>query len=519
MRMRRFALAGGALLLFALGLLAAEAACRIYLPVHVQPPVDEKYALFLAENADPFFRIERRDGGQILTQLPTVAKSLHGRVFLLPKPPGVRRILVVGESSAEITGFGIERRSLPGIEIMNCSVGGGSLETVENRFDECAQMAPDAVVVIFGNNLFYRHVPASLALQRAARLLRRSRLILWLAERKERLDLETAFTPEVRLQALERVLRKIARECRRQNVPLILSTMPSNLWSPPQTQGDDLVAPKFLEAQRLHDLGRAREAVELLVGELGRRPSALWHFTIADWLYHDRKDYRGAYEHLAAARDLDPARKRISTAVNALIRRVAADERAALVDADQRIRDLAPHGIAGWETFSDPQHLIMYYFESWGLEVLSLTDHGGTAAKGGWPAVPPEPELPLDLYLRSNIAIWWDKTWIVQMAIRRPADVLKDGEAAVRSLWHSPGEQSDALLQLAEALWRSGFHRQALSFNETAGRLAPAAGAPPLQRGRFYLRAGERALAGREFRNALARYARKPEAAFFLEKN
>ena len=524
-RFRQWSLAAGTLFLCALSLLAAEAASRAFLPVPARAIKDDKYPLFLSENAEPFFRVERREGARILTQSPTVGKSVQGQVFRLPKPPGVRRILVVGESSADILGFALRtliqrNQRAREFEIMNCAVGGGSLEMAENRFDECAKMAPDAVVVLFGHNLFYRHVAASWARQRAARLLRRSRLILWFAERAERRDLETAFTSEVRLRALDRVLRKIARECRRQKVPLILGTLPSNLWFPPQPKADDLYAVEFMEAQRLHDVGRLREAIELLLRAVGRKPSALWHFTVGDWLYHDQGDYRGAYEQLASARDLDPSRERAGTAVNDLIRRVAADERAPLFDAERLIRESAPHGIAGWETFRDPQHVKMRGFESWGADVLRLlAERGGVAAKGGWLLSPPasEPDLPLNRDFKNIVAMcWWGKTWLVHMALHRPADVLKDGEAAVRSLWHDPAEQSDALLQLAEALWRSGLHRQALAFNETAARLAPTAVAPPLQRGRFFLREGERASAFREFGDAAAGDPRNPEAAFFL---
>src|SRR6185369_16706408 len=96
------------LLLFATALTLAvlsslEIAFRFFTPQAEQAPSDQ-YIRFLRENARPFFKIVSTDHGAELVQMPTVWESVLGQRFRLQKPPQVRRILVVGESNAQLLG-------------------------------------------------------------------------------------------------------------------------------------------------------------------------------------------------------------------------------------------------------------------------------------------------------------------------------------------------------------------------------------------------------------------------------
>src|SRR6185436_19521156 len=190
-----------------------------------QAPSDQ-YIRFLRENARPFFKIVSTDHGAELVQMPTVWESVLGQRFRLQKPPQVRRILVVGESNAQLLGREL-RDAVAGspvsdrFEIMNCGIGAGSIEMVRRRFDEALAYSPDAVVFAFGHNVFYDHLLLPEPLLDVSLWARRSRLISFLARRlgRERTD---PFSPALRLTALQELVVHVGREAKKRNIPVLL---------------------------------------------------------------------------------------------------------------------------------------------------------------------------------------------------------------------------------------------------------------------------------------------------------
>ena len=78
---------------------AAELAAR-----RLYPQDDATNAQYLYESSGPFFRLEETEGRRELVQIPHHRAFPKQKNFALAKPPGVQRIVVIGESSAGILG-------------------------------------------------------------------------------------------------------------------------------------------------------------------------------------------------------------------------------------------------------------------------------------------------------------------------------------------------------------------------------------------------------------------------------
>jgi hypothetical protein len=337
---------------------AGEYAARRFTPWR---PTFQEDAQFLERFRDawkPFFRIEKRDGRRWLVQNPRLNVFLPPQEFPLEKTPGVPRVLVLGESSA--VGLGRALIDLlpttgpaPRMEIMNCAVGGASLEITDRKFRELIRYDPDLIVLLFGHNLYVPYATISPWIYRARHFARRSALLGKLADRvfdnpREYIDVEG------RVKEFEAFLARLGSETGRRGIRLVLCTAPANLMFPPRADEATRHAPNYLEALYQRIVGNDKDAEDRLAGLLSDRPAALWHFRLGEWL--SARSPREAARHLVGARDLDPDRNRASTAVNGAIRS-AAQGRAWLFDAEAWVAAQAPESLPGWESFQDQVHV------------------------------------------------------------------------------------------------------------------------------------------------------------------
>ncbi|MDE2314515.1 MAG: hypothetical protein KGL04_10140, partial [Elusimicrobia bacterium] len=243
-------------------------------------PTYAQYVRFLAENSGPFFKVVREGGQERLVQIPDIWESARGQNFPLRKPPGARRVVVLGESSADALASSLQRLAgtepaAASLEVMDCAAGGGDLELMERRFNEVMRYSPDVVVVLFGHNLFYHHPYRSPLWRSLSRFLRRSRLLALAADRL--LSFKSYFSPHpssARWVALENFLRLAARRTQKRGVTLILCTVPGNLWYPPDGGARERRDPRYLRALFLANTGREREAVAELREAALFEPSA-----------------------------------------------------------------------------------------------------------------------------------------------------------------------------------------------------------------------------------------------------
>lgn len=273
---------------------------------------------FLADGWGPFFRQE----GEILVQVPSHPHGALGQRIAARKTPGRLRLLLLGESSAWILGDELDVVIQQGglkdrVETVNMAYGGSSWEMAQRRFDEAVRIDADAIVLLFGHNLYFTH-PVNVPRWPWAARSRLAALALDLLDPPRS---SGEMRPEGRILILREGLRRMARQARRRGVRLVLCTMPSNLRQPP---GDDALAREDYEkAQRLWAVGRWDEARRLFI----------------------------------LARDCDPDRQRAATEVNEAIRSVARGEGVDLLDFERLVSARGPHGVPGPELFKDNVHL------------------------------------------------------------------------------------------------------------------------------------------------------------------
>lgn len=276
---------------------------------------------------------------------PELLRGAYPSVFSTRKPPGTKRIFILGESAA--AGYpepsfsfsrvleAMLRRACPDTnwEIVNTGVTALNSHAIRLIASECTQYEPDAVLVYMGNNeVVGPYGPGSL-LGGEAVPLPLIRAVTWLRSTRIGQGLQSMADSILRGgrpamwsgmemfeqarvapgdPALHRVyanfaanLRDILTDLRARNIPVILSTVAANMTECPPLGtlpgGNDASLVAFTGGLALRAAGNHKDAVAAL-----RR-----------------------------ARDLDEMRFRADTQINAIIQNAAAEEQCPLVDAEE----------------------------------------------------------------------------------------------------------------------------------------------------------------------------------------
>ncbi len=308
-------------------------------------PVED---LFAARGPAFVERADRRLG-------PSEARKgfLLDTVFSRAKAPGTRRIAVLGGSTA--MGFPLERVYDPSLllrsafaaidpgtryEVLNLGGFAYASHRIVGLVRELLAYDLDLAIVMTGHNEFLeRRYPApgdsvfqGLRLYRALAgvLLRESPYgaVRWAAHRVDDAEREQVAA------GFETNLRAIARAAREAGVPLLLVSLPANMAFGPNAAS----AIPRAELAELHDVVRRGEIDE------AERQLEAWHARVGDdpwWVFtrgllspaHRDAGSAGpcrAGDDLCRARDLDPIPVRITSPLERVLARVAAEEEVAL---------------------------------------------------------------------------------------------------------------------------------------------------------------------------------------------
>ncbi len=504
----RAALVLGSLALMAAILAALELAARRFGGPEARFP---QYAQYLQESWGPFFRV-KRDGGQVFVeQIPRHPYAPQPpQVFLRAKSPNTLRIILVGESSArnlgkKLASLAKDFSDQKTIEFWNAAMGGDSLEQVEARFDEIKRYDPDAVVVLFGNNLLYRHGPPPIGVSPwVVRLGGKLRLLGFLRRRMADRDLTVYRRKAPRVKAFARFIRRIKEDARERKFKLFLCTVPSNLWRRPLLAEGKREDPAYLRAIFDFWRGRIQEAIRILQRD-GADTDPRRLFALGDWLYEEGR-YAEARRYLKMARDAGED-NRAPEALNRLVRAQADGREAILVDLERLIETRSPHGIPGWTSFWDAQHTRWTELEAAVLlETIGRVFH----IEANSPKLLNANRQGQDY--RSSLRRAWgmrnphrlDFADIPYLTVQGAPESRAAIEAGVSALGLSPRERCEVLWQSAEGFWRAGRKEDALALLDEAQKLDPRSERPMRLRAMFFtaLRRDRGALA--QARDALA---------------
>lgn len=365
-RRRKVLYSAATLVVLALLMVAAEIVARQLTP---DLPGSLPDPFVGRSGAYPVYQVCRQQGGrQTLCTTPNKRESYRHVSFTMPKPPGTLRVFFLGGSS--VWGFGGAEREtmpvklqaallagLPGarVQVINSGGQGASSSNLLPLARAVLAYQPDLLVLYSGHNewtgLHWNHQGQQSELMQAARMqLHRLRLVMLWGVAMQRFlgwidppppggpghprprapvaPVLPSVTPTQVTQAVERFerhLHQLISAAQARGVPVVLSTVASNLQRPP-------------------------------VGcPAGSAEPACAAFARGERLLREG-DLTGAARALREARQLDPRPMRARDEFNRVVLQLGARLKVPVADTAAAVKRAAPQGIPGDALFSDHLH-------------------------------------------------------------------------------------------------------------------------------------------------------------------
>jgi len=300
--------------------------------------------------------------------------------FFISKPAGVKRIFIIGESTAQRLGPGkllLENQSFnvplfkggkdpmgvpppksTGMEIINCGRDAYESHRIYDVLKEVLNYAPDLVVVLSGNNERQEEPCPGFRFELRRRKLR-------LLERYYALKYDS---PEAKKKASfkihEGMLIKMARAAKQAGVPIVFCTLPGNVrdWLLSETpwlsnDAAHVQVTNFFFAKKYHD------ALKMIGAELVNKPQdvflTLYMAKTLEKLGRTgeaKSLFLRTHDQVESNMDGVAGRER-----NELIRRVAKSEGACVADLEKFFYGISPGGLPGFSEFMDSMHWRQLY--------------------------------------------------------------------------------------------------------------------------------------------------------------
>jgi len=331
----------------------------------------------------PFFSRQPAGTGGYIVLPNRSGVSGEGFKFLMPKPKGVKRIFVAGESAAGLLADAGKRsftaviREAMGAntEIINCGMGAYDSGRISEVFRELLAYEPDLVIVLSGNNEFGIAIETCpdgkgllTVLKRLSRVARR----LPFSPLRRALRDETISNHKDRLELM-------AELGRGKNVPVMFLTLPVDLKDFPPYGPMPLFDRNFSAGLREFESGQLADALssmENFIRDGNDDPFGLFYAgRILSALGREKE----ALVRYRAAVEQDWRHDRASARNNTAIRAAAAAPGACLADLEKAFERLSPGGTIGGELMVDGPHWFTEYNYLAGYEVLKSAS--GCAAR------------------------------------------------------------------------------------------------------------------------------------------
>lgn len=377
-------------------LVAIEILLRLVWPAQAVP-------LFIENPAAPAYLVTEPD----ITRryFATAAKrppvKMEPGFVLKQKSTDAIRLVVQGGSTAAGYPYGAGaslagmleqrlKRTLPDreIEVVNTALSAVNSYTLLDLSDDILKISPDAVLIYAGHNEYLgilgvgssyltSQSPAATLLWLKLRKLRLYQLmeqayLSWLpddtapppspaAQSQRRTVMATVAKHkdialhseryQAGLQQFEQNMRLLLQRYQQAGIPVYLATIASNLAHQAPFNSKPLTHQQHQTIQQLKAQlasGDSAGMIQAQLDTLAAQPddSADWHFQLGQ-LYLQLRQYQAAKTQLILARDLDLLRFRAPSDINQLIRQLAAEYGAVLVDTEQALAAQSEHGIIG----------------------------------------------------------------------------------------------------------------------------------------------------------------------------
>ena len=316
---------------------------------------------FCEDIKKPFFAAVPGRGGLFSPQRPAALPDS----FYMPKPGGLKRVFILGESVAAILGQvktsaantalldGPASASAAGgvVEIINCGMGGYASYRISGVLKEVLDYKPDLVVILSGNNEGLSEPPcpgAGFELpRRKFKLLERYYSLKYgpsQAGKKASIKMHTD------------MLEEMARAAKKARVPVVFCTLPANISDMPPRTAPPLDDERFAAGYRLFYDGNYLAAAEEFRRGLETRPhEPFFSFYLGKALEKLGKPSE-ARPYFLDAVEFSEDMTRAGRERNAAVRRTAAEEGACVADLENFFSAIPGNGLTGFLQFTDGLH-------------------------------------------------------------------------------------------------------------------------------------------------------------------
>lgn len=404
---------------------------------------------------EPFF--ERAVSRERKAVVRTRRKRAEAQEFLAEKPKGLIRVFVLGGSVAipfAQTHEGIALReilanSLPGRDFEVIGTGMAGYDSLREAMihREILKYQPDFIVLLSGNNEYYEPVEANPFLYKLTLRLRRYWLFRWPQEAYRDSHPQRPMSREERLEAFEQNVHGMVKRAKERGVPMVLCTLPANVRdSPPLRSRPQYGNEGYMAAWEVFDRGDHRTAAERFGRYAERFPEdPFGHYWLAK--AQDRLGrFPEARQSYLQALDFDVPGERATPSRNAVLRKIAREENAALADVEGAFSRLVPHGLIDARLFADPMHWHSRYYPLAALTIAkAIEERNGASGE------------PLN-------SVRWDWGWLAtkKAGILQPPTVTESGRIESQAFYkaltyvlHSGGEYAEGAVALLESVARA----------------------------------------------------------------
>ena len=315
----------------------------------------------------PFFKKVHR--GNEYIYVPQRLRH-NSKEFPLAKAPNTIRIFILGGSVANAFDSAYFEKILKDFtpnskfEIINCAMCAYDSFRTHLITEEILNYKPDLIIVISGNNEYYKKVKIDLGVYYLNKFLRKWSSFRTLEDWFRSWSYGRRFIYPINIKkrfvSYERNIRDIVKKAKFKGVPIILCTLPVNFRDCPPG-GESPLDKQFLLGQFFLYNKDYFNAISAFERFLEANPSNPFGYYFLARTYDMMANYEKAKKYYLEALKLD-FYGRATPDINKIIRQICLEEEVGLAEVELMFLSIAKHGLLGLEQFHDHCHFYKEYY-------------------------------------------------------------------------------------------------------------------------------------------------------------